>query len=284
MSEKVGIHHSFDIYLAAELKSTELAILVHHFQHWINLNARCKRNFYEDRTWMYQTLNDIAAHFPYLSVKQVERLINRLVELNILQKGNFNKSAYDRTVWYSFVNEIKFSISRNREMEIPESGNQNPEIGRPIPDTKPDTKPDITSLKVSPEVDATKVAEKKFSKDFDNEIKELAVSVLDLITQAKPTYAVPKDLTPLWTHLDFMIRLDKRTPQKILDVLRWALSDDFWRANMFKPNVAKYLREKFDQLEEKMITKPKQKDRKFAPSSNDEKAVQSIKSMRERAL
>jgi hypothetical protein len=63
-----------------------------------------------------------------------------------LVKGNYNNSAYDRTVWYAFNNEEKFSISRNREIEIPKQGNQNPESGTPIPDTLKKKKKKSASL------------------------------------------------------------------------------------------------------------------------------------------
>jgi hypothetical protein len=135
-NNRIGMHHSFDADLAVELKSIDLAVLVHHFQFWIRHNAATGTNTYDGKTWTFQSLKDIAAHFPYWSNKQVERLINKLVELEILVKGNYNTSAYDRTVWYAFKNEERFTISRNREIEIPKPGNQNPEIGTPIPDTK----------------------------------------------------------------------------------------------------------------------------------------------------
>lgn len=133
--KRVGQHHSFDADLAAELKSIDLAVLVHHFQFWIRHNAATQKNFIDGKSWTYQSLKDIAAHFPYWSVKQVERLLNKLVEAEILIKGNHNTSPYDRTVWYAFKDEEKFSISRNREIDFPKSGNQNPEIGTPIPDS-----------------------------------------------------------------------------------------------------------------------------------------------------
>ena len=55
-------HHSFDVYLAEQYGIHE-AILIHHFQHWIMVNKNLKRNFRDERTWTYQTLQDIAAHF-----------------------------------------------------------------------------------------------------------------------------------------------------------------------------------------------------------------------------
>lgn len=142
-------NHSFDIHIAEEYKSVDIAILTWHFQYWIMKNKRLGRNEHDGRTWTYQTIEEIAAVFPYWSGKQVERLLNKAVELDILIKGNFNKAKFDRTLWYAFKNEGKFSISRFREMEIPESGNPSPEIGRPIPDTLPDTLPDRERAKPS---------------------------------------------------------------------------------------------------------------------------------------
>jgi len=139
-------HHSFDIALATELGDISLAILVHHFQHWVLVNKRQGIHFIEGRTWTYQTMKYVAAHFPYWSKKQVERLLIKAVEKNILLTGNFNKNKFDRTVWYSFVDEEAFGISNFKETEvdgeidIPKSGNGDPLIGTPIPDTKPDAK------------------------------------------------------------------------------------------------------------------------------------------------
>lgn len=140
-------HMSFDVELAVELDSIELAILVHHFQYWISKNKRLGKNDKEKRTWSYQTLEQIAAVFPFWSVQQVERYIKKLVELKILIKGNFNKSPFDRTSWYAFESEERFvkikkmfSKARNREMEDSESRNPMPEIEGPIPDNITNTR------------------------------------------------------------------------------------------------------------------------------------------------
>lgn len=101
--------HSFDIELAVKLGDPNLAILVNHFQYWINLNKRLKRNFIDGRTWMYQTRNEIAAHFPYWSPDQIRRMTDKLVDLGILIKGNYNKHGFDKTIWYAFKNEEIFT-------------------------------------------------------------------------------------------------------------------------------------------------------------------------------
>jgi len=131
--------HCFDVHIATEYKSTDVAILLWHFQYWIMKNKRLNRNNFEGRTWTYQTIEEITSAFPYWSKKQIERLLNKVTELKILLKGNFNKTKFDRTVWYAFDNEEKFGISRFREMDFTDSGNGFDEIGTPIPDTIPNT-------------------------------------------------------------------------------------------------------------------------------------------------
>lgn len=124
-----SMHHSFDIHLAAEY-GIEGALLIHHFQHWIMVNKRLNQNLFDGRTWTYQTLAEIAAHFPYLSTPQVKRTIQKLCDKEVLVKGNYNKNSHNRTVWYAFKDEKMFAIFRNRKMEIPESENGDGEIGK----------------------------------------------------------------------------------------------------------------------------------------------------------
>lgn len=129
-----SIHHSFDIQLAAVYGVHE-AILIHHFQHWIRIN-KCKgNNQRDDRTWTYQTRDDIAALFPYFTYDQVRRLTDKLVESGILRKGNYNKSVWDKTIWYAFENEDIFIIG-NFAKSTDESAKSTDESARPIPDTK----------------------------------------------------------------------------------------------------------------------------------------------------
>ncbi len=146
-----SIHHSFDIDLAT-IYGINAAIIIHHFQHWIRLNQKLKRNFHEGRTWSYQTLDEIAAHFPYFSKDEVFEIIELLCTGKgrrskkekgfdpVLLKGNFNKVKFDRTTWYSFKNEKMFTVLAQAKMEDGASQNPSRLEPTPIPDTKPDTK------------------------------------------------------------------------------------------------------------------------------------------------
>jgi len=136
MTYQSSQHHSFDVKLATELDSIDLAILVHHFQYWINLNKKLKRNFKEGRTWTYQSRAEIAAHFPYWNPDKVRRYTDKLQELGILKMGNFNKKAMDKTIWYAFENEEMFTIGK---FATSSGKNANPcgENAKAIPHSKP---------------------------------------------------------------------------------------------------------------------------------------------------
>jgi len=160
----VSQHHTFDINLAAKYGVYE-ALLIHHFQHWIQLNINKGINEHDGRTWSYQKLDDIAFHFPYMTREQVRDTLERLctgknrkserdeVEFEpVLVKGNYNKHKFDRTTWYAFKNQEIFTVRGNPQMERGISPKDDGDIPTTIPDTKTDTKPDIereTSKEVS---------------------------------------------------------------------------------------------------------------------------------------
>jgi hypothetical protein len=194
-------HHSFDVYLAAEYGIQE-AIMIHHFQHWIGVNMRKKngkkQNFRNGKWWTYDTIDNIAAHFPYWSKDQVVTIIERLCKGKsrfektkkfepVLIKGNFNKVKYDRTLWYAFANEEKFIKLRNNNSDIVETHNRNCSPTPPIPDTKPDTK--TNTCFVSAKADAEKASQKE--KNFDLEsIKAICKSKYPKASKAEIDYAI----------------------------------------------------------------------------------------------
>lgn len=146
-----SLHHSFDIDLAEKYGVHE-AIIIHHFQHWIRINQKLKRNLNLGRTWTYQTLDEIAAHFPYLSKSEVFEIIEKLCNGRgrrskkselfdpVLMKGNFNKKKYDTTTWYAFVSEEMFTVLAQAKTGIGSSQNGYWLEPTAIPDSIPNAK------------------------------------------------------------------------------------------------------------------------------------------------
>lgn len=100
-------HHSFDIHLAQKY-GIEEAILIHHFQFWIQHNHYKGKNRFENRTWMYQSMEDISLHFPYLNPRKVKHAINSLVNQGVLIKEKIMKTSMHQINYYAFCNENEY--------------------------------------------------------------------------------------------------------------------------------------------------------------------------------
>lgn len=126
MNLKISTNVSFDVEVACKYGHTE-AILINHFAFWIRFNQRKNANFKDGRTWMYQTLDEIAENFPYLTKEQVRTTIDHLCQGKnrrskgeksfepLLIKGNYNKAAMDRTCWYAFIDESILNSNNSYE-------------------------------------------------------------------------------------------------------------------------------------------------------------------------
>jgi hypothetical protein len=140
---------SFNIEFAKRYGVDE-AIMVKSFQFWIRLNKANKVNYHDKRYWTYNTNEALTEYYPFWSKKQVRRIIESLVDKEVLLKGNYNKISYDRTIWYAFVNEVLYlsdnfhledipfyqkvnTILPNGQMEKTKQSNGFSQKGEPIP-------------------------------------------------------------------------------------------------------------------------------------------------------
>lgn len=127
--------HSFEVNHAKEYGLAE-AVLIKNFKFWIEHNIDQKYNFKDGRTWTYISLKELAKNFEYLSEKQVRTAIDHLVADGVLMKGNYNKLAIDKTLWYAFVDEKKFikpyDVTENPSAQV---GNRAAPEVKAIPDT-----------------------------------------------------------------------------------------------------------------------------------------------------
>lgn len=130
--------HCFSVEHALNYGVNE-AILIHHIQFWIEHNRTFKRNFHDERTWMYQSQKEMAALYPYWTEDVIRKILKKLVDDGVLIKGNYNKTPFDRTIWYAFAFEEIFLIRKNDGMEPESLPNQFGKTTEPIPDTKTDT-------------------------------------------------------------------------------------------------------------------------------------------------
>ena len=142
------MEHHFNVEIAKEYGILE-AIILNNFQHWIEKNRANGTNYHDGFYWTYNSTRAFSELFPYASQKQIRKALQHLISEGIVQTGNYNKTPYDRTLWYSFT-EKGNSIFQTVNIHLPEKENGNDLEGQPIPDNKPNNKPD-NKLKESKE-------------------------------------------------------------------------------------------------------------------------------------
>lgn len=148
------MEHSFDVETAKKY-GLEEAIVIKHLTFWIQKNKANGKHYYDGRTWTYNSMSAFAEIFPYLSYKQIRRVLESLKNQGVLAVGNYNENKYDQTLWYAFVDEQDWlnshlpkrehSICPNGQMEAPKRADRSAQMGRPIPDTNTDINTDIDS-------------------------------------------------------------------------------------------------------------------------------------------
>lgn len=96
------MRHYFDVEVAKEC-GINAAIIYENIKFWVQHNERSGKNFKEEKYWMYSTQKELSEQFEYLSVKQVRTALEKLETAGYIIKGNFNRSGYDRTAWYTIT-------------------------------------------------------------------------------------------------------------------------------------------------------------------------------------
>lgn len=159
------MQHSFDVEIAKEYGLKE-AILMNHLWFWIEKNKANEVHYYDGTYWTYNSVKAFNKLFPYLSERQINNTLKTLKDKGIIQTGNYNKSAYDRTMWYAFT-KMGVSIMQKCKMEDTKMSNGNVKNVKPIPDINTDIKPDNTPY--NPSTDDSQKYDNKIFEKFWNE-------------------------------------------------------------------------------------------------------------------
>lgn len=164
------MNHSFDKDIAVAYGLPE-AIILNHMQFWIEQNEANNINFYDGSFWTYNTTKAYAEIFPYLSQRQIQCALKHLREEGILKTGNYNKSSYDRTLWYAFT-EYGKSIMQKCKMEDVKMSNGFDAQVKPIPDNNTDNNP-LYNTDNNTNASETNAKQKIDLKELENDFEEV---------------------------------------------------------------------------------------------------------------
>ena len=99
--------HSFNIAVAT-VYGVEKAIILWRFCLFIQKHKADEEYFVDGRTWTYQPALGLTSQFPYWSRQKIQRLLQSLVNDNILVKDARSVMPWDRSMWYAFTNEDRW--------------------------------------------------------------------------------------------------------------------------------------------------------------------------------
>lgn len=136
------MNHSFDVDIAKQY-GVNAAIIFQNIGYWCEHSRANESNYYDGFYWTYNTNKAFCELFPYMSGKGIRTAIQKLIDADMIQTGNYNKLAYDRTLWYALSKKGE-CIYRKGQMEIPESANGNSQKGKPIPNINTDINTNIS--------------------------------------------------------------------------------------------------------------------------------------------
>src|ERR1700760_4170745 len=93
----------------AKLHGVNEAIFIHHLQYIINYHKSHNRHYHDGRWWTYNSSRYLSENiYQFWNQDQIKKIIKSLVNQGVILVSNYNHHKYDRTAWYSFVDENRF--------------------------------------------------------------------------------------------------------------------------------------------------------------------------------
>lgn len=179
----------------------------------------------------------------------------------------------------SYTSNISSSISSNTSYMVPpESASQESTIV------------DDVSF-VSP----SKSKKEKAPPAFSAEVKEMTAKMIAICRKCSPVYRAPDKLDKFHEQVALLLEKDEQDPKLLLKAFEWACSDSVQRGEFKgwqgiicsnkkkgKPSTpAENFRHHYDNIHAQMISQPV---RKFAPSSNDQRALDALRAAKKDAI
>ncbi len=78
------------------------AIVLQQLHYWLIKST----NIRDDKKWIYNSIREWQEQFPFWSVDTIRRALNRLINSGIVIKGEYSKTSFDKTTWYTINYDV----------------------------------------------------------------------------------------------------------------------------------------------------------------------------------
>ena len=174
--------HYFDTDLAREI-GIEESIIFMNIGFWVKKNEANDKNNYDGSYWTYNSSSAFLQQFPYMTERKIRYALSNLEDKGLIKTGIYNKSAFDKTKWYSLT-KLGDSIFQNCNLDVTKLSDRSDKNVRPIPYIKPDSKPDNKLFKEngkkSPKKDECHEWASKYGFDSDNTLLDAFVEFYNM--------------------------------------------------------------------------------------------------------
>lgn len=123
------MQHHFNVEIAQK-HGVDAAIMLDNIHYWVQHAKANNNKFHDGKHWTYNSLKAFTELFPYWSTRQIERILKKLEDENLILTGNYNANTHDRKKWYtltdlaeSYYKSLICLISPNGEMHNTKRGN-----------------------------------------------------------------------------------------------------------------------------------------------------------------
>ena len=129
------------------------AIVLQQLHYWLQKSTKIK----DGKSWVYNSIREWQEQFPFWSVDTIRRALNRLINSGIVIKGEYNKTSFDKTTWYTInydvlEEKLEKGSAKSIYAKCTNGCMQNAQMDvckmhKPIPETNTETTTDIKERK-----------------------------------------------------------------------------------------------------------------------------------------
>lgn len=87
------------------------ALIYNKIIDWCKYHKERNEFFFDGHFWMYNSRSSWVAHFSYMSDKNIQTALEKLVNSGLIIKGNYSENKFNRTNWYALADESPLTSS-----------------------------------------------------------------------------------------------------------------------------------------------------------------------------